>query len=477
MKQLSRLASRIFGVPLMVQPQKLDIILRVLGPRIGLFASSTDGEVVSPDAAPEDPMDHRTVPSHIAVIDIFGPLVKRQSGNALSGGPTTYSEIEEQFLAAEASPAIQGILLNIDSPGGEVGGAHELANLVFSERGRKPCFAVANDDAFSAAYLIGSSAERFYVSDSGGCGSIGTFALHVDQSALDQKLGLKYTYIKAGERKTDLNPHEPISDEAHAWLLAEINRLNEKFIAAVQRNRKLTPAQIRAQEAMCFFGPNCVAEGLADEVGAFQDAVNGLLARIGSPAPSPTVASATPANSRMEVQMDNNIVPQAEAAAANPPAEINQHEQPLNDGGKSQVSAGSSTPPPPKTEPAEQTGRDPIQQASESVWAGVIALAEMAELAGEPGLKLLPELIRGRTEEAAARKRLLEAKADACGPEISSRAPMSAEVDAETQYKTLAEARAKDQGIPYHVAYEQVVQERPEIYKQYLATRQAIHQK
>ena len=76
-------------------------------------------------------------------------------------------------------------------------------------------------DAFSAAYLLASAAERVYAGRTSGLGSIGVIVSHLDVSASDEKLGYKYTIIHAGARKADFNPHEPLSEEARAVIEAE----------------------------------------------------------------------------------------------------------------------------------------------------------------------------------------------------------------------------------------------------------------
>ena len=81
-------------------------------------------------------------------------------------------------------------------------------------RKEKPIYAIANDAAFSAAYAIASSAERLFVTSTGGVGSVGVIAIHVDQSGFDEKVGRKYTAVFAGAKKNDFNPHEPLSDSA-----------------------------------------------------------------------------------------------------------------------------------------------------------------------------------------------------------------------------------------------------------------------
>ena len=90
----------------------------------------------------------------------------------------------------------------------------DLADRIRAASQIKPVWAVVNDMAFSAAYALASAASRVFVSRTGGVGSIGVIAMHVDQSKKDEQDGIRYTAVFAGERKNDLNPHAPISSEA-----------------------------------------------------------------------------------------------------------------------------------------------------------------------------------------------------------------------------------------------------------------------
>jgi signal peptide peptidase SppA len=160
--------------------------------------------------------------------------------------------------------------LDIDSPGGEVSGLFDLVDFIYESREVKPIYAIANDHAFSAAYAIASAASKIFVNRTSGVGSIGVIATHVDQSSYDKKEGIKYTTIFAGDKKNDLSPHEPLSDEATADLQKEVNRLYEMFVATVARNRGVSTAQIRATQAALYYGANSVSLGLADETADFR---------------------------------------------------------------------------------------------------------------------------------------------------------------------------------------------------------------
>jgi signal peptide peptidase SppA len=259
---LPHLASRLFGTPLLVQRAKLDLILAVLSERLHLAAP----DVALAPPLPRAPNPAASASSSIAVLPIHGTLVKRTLGLEAASGLTSYAEIGARLEAALGDPLVAGIVLDIDSPGGETGGCFELARRVREAAGLKPVWAVANDAAFSAAYAIGCAAERLFVTETGGVGSIGVIALHVDQSVKDAQDGYRYTAITAGERKNDYSPHEPLHDAARAALQAEVDRLHTLFVAHVAAMRGLPEDAVRATEAALFFGPQAARAGLADGV-------------------------------------------------------------------------------------------------------------------------------------------------------------------------------------------------------------------
>ncbi|WP_264736379.1 MULTISPECIES: S49 family peptidase [unclassified Wolbachia] len=201
-----------------------------------------------------------------AIIPIHGILTKKPGAFDEMLGMTSYEQIEVQVKQALEDSSIETILLDIDSPGGEVNGIFDLADFIYSARAKKRIVAIANDDAYSAAYAIASSAEKVFVSRTSGVGSIGVIASHIDQSRFDEKQGIKYTTIFAGSRKNDLNPHEPMTSESLESLKKEVDRLYEMFVQLIARNRGLSIEKIRSTEAGLYFGENAVEIGLADGI-------------------------------------------------------------------------------------------------------------------------------------------------------------------------------------------------------------------
>ena len=263
---LPHLAARLFGTPLLVHRAKLDVILAVLGERLNLTAPAADLAIPVPRVTPAQP-------SGIAVIPIHGTLVKRVLGMEAASGLTSYGGIAQEIDAALADPLVQGILLDIDSPGGEASGSFELARQIRHAATQKPVWAVANDAAYSAAYALAASAQRLIVTETGGIGSIGVIALHIDQSAKDAQEGYRYTAVTAGTHKNDFSPHHPLSDAAKAELQTEVDRLYGLFVEHVAAMRSLDADAVRATEAGLYFGANAITAGLADAVSSFETAL------------------------------------------------------------------------------------------------------------------------------------------------------------------------------------------------------------
>ncbi|MBC6685940.1 S49 family peptidase [Wolbachia pipientis] len=213
-------------------------------------------------------------PKGIAIIRIYGVLTKKTEAFDHILDMTSYENIHEEIESALEDKSIETILLDIDSPGGEVNGIFDLADFIYSARGKKRLIAIANDDAYSAAYAIASSAEKIFVSRTSGVGSIGVIASHIDQSRFDEKQGIKYTTIFAGSRKNDLNPHEPMTSESLESLQKEVGRLYEMFLQLIARNRGLSIEKIRSTEAGLYFGEKAVEIGLADGVTTFFEFIN-----------------------------------------------------------------------------------------------------------------------------------------------------------------------------------------------------------
>ncbi len=253
------LYTKAIGRPLLAHAQMGAMVLKGY-----LNAPITDDEA-------QDPVQ---VEEGIGVIDISGALVSRPVGFC---SPLSYAEIQSNFDALLADESVSHIVLRIDSAGGEASNMFDLSDHIFNARGIKPIIAVVDDMAYSAAYGIASAADQVIVSRTGGVGSVGVVAYHIDESVKNKRKGIKVEYLYAGEKKVYGNSSEPLADEARLEMQAEINRLYDLFVETVARNRELDAQAVRDTQAGTYHGAAAVDVGFADAVLSFNQVITNLL--------------------------------------------------------------------------------------------------------------------------------------------------------------------------------------------------------
>lgn len=204
------------------------------------------------------------------VIPIRGTISQHAQGDLssfLMGGATTEG-IAQTLREYLADDSIAKIVLDIDSPGGKVSGITELWSEIFRSRGEKPIIAVANSMAASAAYWLGSAADRFYTTPSGLVGSIGIIGIHQDLSSAAEKAGVKTTLITAGKYKAAGNQFEPLDDETRARAQTRIDDEYAQFVHDVARGRGVTESAVRGGygEGDVLTAKRAKAEGMVDGI-------------------------------------------------------------------------------------------------------------------------------------------------------------------------------------------------------------------
>ena len=215
-----------------------------------------------------------TVRDGILLLPVKGLLLHNFAWQ-LGSYATGYDYIWRAFERGLDDPEVRGIALIIHSPGGLVAGNQVLVDKMAARRDEKPIRAFAQETACSAAYNIAAVAPHIAISPTGTVGSIGVYTAHIDWSAYNERLGLKYTFIFAGEGKVDGNPEEPLSEEARQRMQARVDELYSVFVASVSRNRGLDEETIRNDlKAHSYSASEAVSNGLADSVGSQEDALS-----------------------------------------------------------------------------------------------------------------------------------------------------------------------------------------------------------
>ncbi len=208
----------------------------------------------------------------VAVIPLHGALAPRMDMMTRISGGTSMQTARAWLHQAISDDAVRAIVLDIDSPGGTVAGAAELADVVRSARGVKPIKAVASNVMASGAYWIGSAADEIIAGPSASLGSIGVYTIHWDESRANENAGLKATVVKAGANKGLGTGVEPLTSAGRQVVQEGVDDAYRMFVDAVATNRKVSAELVeeRFGKGATMYGPRAVAVGMADRLGTLE---------------------------------------------------------------------------------------------------------------------------------------------------------------------------------------------------------------
>jgi len=261
MNKIPYIMDSVTNIPWAILPAKLNEIMIVLQSKNSGIAI----EMAEKNKQTEEQDENYYVKDGIAYISIEGTLSRRMGMmQALSGG-TSYANIQNQIQKAESDPAVKGIFYEYHSPGGNVDGMFNAADVIFNAK--KPSLSFANGLMASAAYIMGSGANYVVASDrSAQIGSLGVIGVHFDESKKYEKEGIKPTVFSAGKYKASGNPYEPLSKKDADQLQSQLDYMYSLAVDTVSRNRNVSADKIINLGADVFIGKQAVSAGFADEI-------------------------------------------------------------------------------------------------------------------------------------------------------------------------------------------------------------------
>jgi signal peptide peptidase SppA len=260
--------------PWAILPEKFDAIMDFLSTKIA--GISLTAEQI--EAATKRATKFKDIRGNVAVLPLYGVVSQKMNlMSAFSGGTST--ELFGAWLDdAIKDDSVGAIVLDVDSPGGNVYGVSELSQKIYNARGKKPIIACVNSLCASAAYWIASAADEIVITPSGEVGSIGVLAVHTDQSKAEETAGFKTTIVKAGKHKVEANPHEPLSDEARDFLQARVDEYYDMFTADVARNRGVSVEKVKGGmgEGRVVGANDSIKLKMADKIGTMEQILKDL---------------------------------------------------------------------------------------------------------------------------------------------------------------------------------------------------------
>lgn len=207
---------------------------------------------------------------NVAILPVVGPLAPRASfANSFTGAVSVQS-LSYDFNVAMADPEVDAIILNIDSPGGEITYISEFAEQIYKAQGKKSVIAYVGGMGASASYWLGSAAKEIVLADTAEVGSIGVVAAYRDARQREQKEGVK-RYEIVSSQSPNKRP-DPSTNEGRAQIQRIVDNLADVFISAVAKHRGIEPKDVLDNygQGSMFVGSDAIERGLADRIGSLE---------------------------------------------------------------------------------------------------------------------------------------------------------------------------------------------------------------
>lgn len=335
LRNLPHIASLAFNEPLLLEPAYARVFFCALAGQLGItrLTDTVSGMTLGAEQMAEPtmlfgndesgprPARSYQVMNGIAVLPVAGTLVNKTRSLQPYSGMTGYNGVVARLQQAISDPDVDGILLDMDTPGGMVAGAFDCADIIARVRDIKPVWALANDMNCSAGQLIASAASRRLVTQTARTGSIGVMMAHSNYGQVLKSQGVEVTLIYSGDHKVDGNPYEKLPKDVREAFQSRIDATRQMFAEKVADFTGMSVRAVLDTEAAVFSGQESIDHGLADELVNSTDAIGVMRSALdtkktihigGMMKTTTTNAAAT--------QPDTNAAPGADGVIATVPA-------------------------------------------------------------------------------------------------------------------------------------------------------------
>ncbi|KYH27439.1 protease 4 [Halalkalicoccus paucihalophilus] len=217
---------------------------------------------------------------NVAEVAVEGPIKRDGGGGRVPSGPnaTPTDDIVERIEAADEDGNVEGLLVKLNTPGGEVVPSDDIRRAIVEFEG--PTIAYTTDVCGSGGYWIASGCDELLAREASLVGSIGVIGSRVNASDLAERVGLSYERFAAGRYKDAGVPLRDMDEHERAYLQGLIDDFYGQFVERVAEGRDLSEEEVRATEARVFVGEEALELGLVDALGTREDAEDRLAQRL-----------------------------------------------------------------------------------------------------------------------------------------------------------------------------------------------------
>ena len=211
----------------------------------------------------------------VAVVNVHGLITENDTEGLFSVSTANTDRVVAELEDAYNDDSVKAIILDMDTPGGEVVASDIIYREVLKVRERKPVVAYASRMSASGGYYIASAADRFVVHPDAMTGSIGVILTLADYQGLYDKLGIKTKVFKSGKFKDTADIFEEPANTEHEKVFDDlVMEAYDDFVHAIVQGRGMSDAQVRKLgDGRIYTGRQAVDNGLADQLGYYEDSI------------------------------------------------------------------------------------------------------------------------------------------------------------------------------------------------------------
>ena len=246
------------------------ILLALLGAQ-GATSMASVKMLQSPEFHEEVVEEGSDSHSKIAVIPLVGMIGFSQPGSL---GESMVEDFKLALRQAADDPHVKAVVIETDSPGGEITASDVLYDSLKNFDADKPVLVYFNAIGASGAYYMACGADWIMCNDTTFTGSIGVIISTLNYRELFGKIGLESLVFKSGKFKDMLNGAREMTPEEKAYVEGLVMQSYDRFLGIVAQSRKLDPEKLRAGPAdgRILSGTDALRDQLVDQLGYIEDA-------------------------------------------------------------------------------------------------------------------------------------------------------------------------------------------------------------
>ncbi|HKE24339.1 MAG TPA: signal peptide peptidase SppA [Bryobacteraceae bacterium] len=224
--------------------------------------------------------------SRVAFVVAEGDIVRGNPNDdgSESGTLTSYG-FDKLLRQAAADSTVKGLLVRIDSPGGDANASNEMWREMNLASKKKPMVISMGDVAASGGYYMAMTGDTIVAYPATETGSIGVvFGKPVIRGLLD-KLGINFDAVQRGKNADIDSLLTPLTPDQRDLLRRGIDESYRDFVSKVAAGRRRPYNEIEPlAQGRVWLGAQAKPRGLVDELGGIDTALSVLKKKAGIPA-------------------------------------------------------------------------------------------------------------------------------------------------------------------------------------------------